>query len=219
VVGEELAKTDALLAAGTKPTGLYDAVTRDGKGPPGFEELDMPERLPADGPARGPATAKVTIHEWGDFQCPYTKRVEATMRDLVKEYGPRVRLVWHDMPLSNHPRALIGAQAAREAYAQKGAAGFWAMHDKLLDGDQTLTRDQLDGYATELKLDMPLWTSALVGDAHVAAIEADHEGPGLSGTPAFLIVPAGATKGFKVLGAQGIRAFEVRIDKALSHAK
>jgi protein-disulfide isomerase len=59
--------------------------------------------------------AQVTIHEWSDFQCPFCGRVEPTVQEMMKDYGEKVKFVWHDLPLPMHPKAPLAAEAAREA--------------------------------------------------------------------------------------------------------
>ena len=120
-----------LVDAGTKPEAVYDALTKDGKGPPEPERVAV-EALPAGDPARGPASARVTVHEFADFECPFCGRAEDTLKVVAKTYGDRVRFVWHDLPLPFHEHALPAATAAREAQKQKGDAAFWKLHDTLL---------------------------------------------------------------------------------------
>ena len=176
---------------------MYAALTKDGKGPPEPEKKDLPKSLPTNDPARGNMSAKVTIHEWSDFQCPFCGRVEPTVAQVMKDYGDRIKFVWHDLPLPMHPDAPLAAQAGREAYAQKGPSAFWSLHDKMFANQQKIKRDDLDGYAKDLNLNMDKWKSALDGSTHTAEIEADKKAgndDGISGTPAFIIVPSGATQ-------------------------
>ncbi len=69
---------------------------------------------------------------------------------------------------------------------------------------------------------MDKWKSALDGSTHTSEIEADKKAgndDGISGTPAFIIVPNGASNGYYVSGAQGYRKFRKLIEKALSEAR
>jgi protein-disulfide isomerase len=217
IIDEEIAKAQALLAKGVKPSDLYAALTKDGLGPAELEKKDVPA-LPSGDPQLGDANARVTVHEWADFQCPFCVRVEPTLQQIVKEYGSRVRLVWHDLPLAFHPDAKLAAEAAREAYAQKGSKGFWAMHDMLLANREHLKRSDLDGYATQLNLDPVRFAAALDGDAHAREIEGDEKAAadaGISGTPTFVIVSGNAKRGYVVSGAQGFPKFRKVIERAL----
>jgi protein-disulfide isomerase len=222
ILDEEIARAQDLLAKGTRSGDLYDALVRDGKEPPPPETRAIPAPLPANDPVRGSAGARVTIHEWSDFQCPFCEKVEPTVSQLLKDYGAQVRLVWHDFPLPMHRDALLAARAAREAYKQKGQRAFWAMHDTLFRHQDALTRDDLDGYARELTLDMDRWKAALDAGAHADEIEADSKAAddtGIRGTPGFLVVPGHGASGYFLGGAQSYAKFRKVIDRALAEAK
>jgi protein-disulfide isomerase len=225
LIHEELARAQALVDKGTKPDAVYDALLRDGQGAVDPEKKALPASIltaASHAPARGGAAAKVTVHEWSDFQCPFCKRVEPTLAQLADEYGSRIRIVWHDMPLPMHPDAPLAARAAREALAQKGEKAFWMLHDQLFAHQDELARGDLDGYARGLGLDMTKWSAALEGQAHQAEVDADREaadGMGIGGTPAFLIVAKGATDGYFLSGAQPYPRFRKLIERALTEAK
>jgi protein-disulfide isomerase len=222
IIEEEIRRAQGMLANGTKPGGLYEALVRDGKGAVEPEQKSMPSPFPAHDPARGNVASKVTVHEWSDFECPFCKRVEPTLERAVREYGAKVKLVWHDLPLPMHPDAPLAARAAREALAQKGERAFWAMHDAIFAQPAQLKRNDLDGYARGLGLDLVKWNAALDGDAHQADLDADKEaadGMGITSTPAFVIVAKGAQSGYFLSGAQGYAKFRKLIERALAEAK
>ncbi len=216
IIDEELKKAKALTDGGTKPEALYDALTKDGQPPP--EPAQVPvDALPTGDPARGPAGARVTVHEFADFQCPFCAHAEDTMKQIAKAYGDRVRFVWHDLPLPFHDRALPAARAAREARKQKGDTAFWKLHDTLLADRTKLSRSDLDDDARALGLDMTKWATALDGDGPKPEIDADGaaaEKLGLTGTPSFVIVGTGAKSGYTIEGARDIRTFRKLIDRA-----
>jgi protein-disulfide isomerase len=222
IIDEEIKKAQDLIAKGTKPGEVYEVLVKDGKGAPEPERKDVPRSLPNNDPARGNTSAKVTIHEWSDFQCPFCGRVEPTVEQVIKDYGDRIKFVWHDMPLPMHADAPLAAQAGREAYAQKGPSAFWALHDKMFANQQKLKRDDLDGYAKELNLNMDKWKAALDGSTHASEIDADKKAgndDAINGTPAFLIVPAGASSGYFINGAQSYGKFRKLIERALTESK
>ena len=219
IIDEEITKAQGLIAKGTKPSEVYDALTKDGKGPPEPEKKDLPKNLPTNDPARGNMHAKVVIHEWSDFQCPFCGRVEPTVAQVMKDYGDRIKFVWHDLPLPMHADAPLAAEAGREAYAQKGPKAFWDMHDKLFANQQKIKRDDLDGYAKDQGLNMDKWKAALDGSTHQAEIDAAKKSgnsAGINGTPAFIIAPVGATSGYFINGAQAYGKFRKVIELALA---
>jgi protein-disulfide isomerase len=204
VIDEEIAHAQALLAKGTPRAALYEALVKNGKTAP------LPEAravtAATKGPSKGGASATVVIQEFADFQCPFCKRVETTLTEVLADQGPSVKLVWRDLPLPMHASAQLAAEAAREAQRQKGNDGFWKMHDKLFAGQTTpgLDRAALDGYARELGLDIVAFDDAL--DQHtmapLVALDAkaarDAE---ITGTPGFVI------GGYFLSGAQAASKF------------
>ena len=136
---------------------------------------------------RGPAQSPVTVVEYGDFQCPNCGQAEPAVRELLAEFGD-VRYVWRHLPLRDvHPLAQLAAEAA-EAAGSQGA--FWAMHDVLLDNQDTLKPDQLVRHAADLGLDVERFTRELRKHEHAARVADDVESADLSGvrgTPTFFV--------------------------------
>jgi protein-disulfide isomerase len=218
VIDAQMQRARAKLQAGTPPAQLYEALTKDGKGPPEPDRVAV-AAIPADDPARGPASARVTVHEFGDFQCPYCAVAEQTVRHLASAYGDKVRIVWHDLPLSFHEHAVGAARAAREARRQGGEAAFWKLHDKMMENPRRVSRADLDEDAKAMGLDMKRWKTALDGDAYADALEADRRAAvalGLEGTPSFIVVGAGAAQGYVLMGAQPYARFRKLVERALA---
>lgn len=144
--------------------------------------------LEGDEPQRGPDDALFTIVAFGDYQCPFCKGSEETMKQLLDKYPGEIRVVWMNFPLPGHPHARPAATAALEARAQKGNAGFWEMHDRLFENQGALSRSDLERYAKEQGLNVRKFREALDTDKHTADIERDlalGEQLGFPGTPAF----------------------------------
>src|SRR5262249_14983607 len=151
-----------------------------------------------------------------DFQCPFCKRVEETLKRVRSDYGDKVRLVWKNEPLPFHPRALPAAELALEARAQKGDAGFWAAHDKLFESQPKLEDSDLEDVAKSLGLDVAKVKSAIATQRYKRAIDAEaDEADDLqaSGTPHFFI------NGRRLVGAQPYEKFQKLIDEELVKAK
>ena len=72
----------------------------------------------------GPDNALVTIVEFSDFQCPFCKRVEDTLKKVHETYGDKVRLVWKHEPLPFHPRAEPAAELAMMRLQGEGQQGL-----------------------------------------------------------------------------------------------
>ncbi|MEM1034186.1 MAG: thioredoxin domain-containing protein [Myxococcota bacterium] len=220
IIDQEIKKAEALVAKGTEKKDLYAAIIKNGKAPPPPEmkEVGAP---PDNAPKKGADKPKAVIHEFSDFQCPYCSRVNGTIKQIEKEYGDVVQIVWRHKPLPFHKDAPLAHAAAQEAYAQKGDEGFWAMHDKLFASqkDPGLKRPSLETFAEELGLDLGKFTSALDGNTHEAFVQAENEAStkaGVRGTPAFVIAPANNVgKGYFLSGAQPFGKFKKLIERAL----
>ena len=159
---------------------------------------------------RGNPKAPVMIVEFSDYQCPYCHQVEPTVTQLLAKYGDKVSLSYRDFPLTQiHSQAMISAEASRCALEQ---GKFWEYHDQLFTASK-LEKDDLIGYARNLKLDDKQFGSCLTSEKYKADIEKDEqEGrkAGISGTPGFFI------NGIALSGAQGQDAFARVIDEELA---
>jgi protein-disulfide isomerase len=217
IIDEEVVRAQGLLAKGIPASKLYAELVKDGKGAPEPERKTV--RRAASAPAKGNSKAKVVIQEFSDFQCPFCVRAEETIGQLMQEYGDRIQLEWRNTPLPMHADAPLAAQAALEAYKQKGADGFWKMHDRLFAGQKVqdgLKRPALEGYARALGLDLDKFKASLDTESHAAEVAADAQAAkdaGISGTPAFVI------NGYFINGAEPASKFRKVIDRALAEAK
>jgi protein-disulfide isomerase len=136
---------------------------------------------------RGPLDARVTVVEYGDFECPFCGRAEPQVRELLRDFSD-VRYVWRHLPLSDlHLRAEPAAEAAEAAAAQDA---FWPMHDLLLTHQDALETADLVGYAERLGLDAERFADDLDACLGAKRIAEDVEGAdlsGVTGTPTFFI--------------------------------
>ena len=167
----------------------------------------------ADTPTQGPDDAWVTLIEIGDFQCPYCKRVQPTLKGLREKYGDDLRFGFKHNALSIHSRAKPAAMAADCARDQ---GKFWEMHELLFENTRALQDAHLESYAQQLQLDLAQWKSCYKSNKHSARINAQQRevtSLGARGTPAFFI------NGRPLSGAQPQASFERIIDDELKKAK
>ncbi len=153
----------------------------------------------------------MVIEYFSDFQCPFCSRVRPTLEAVMRRNPGRIRLVWRDYPLPFHNNAMPAAEAAREALAQQGAAGFWRFYDTLFENQQHLERADLERYARDQGLNLARFRRALDDHTHQAAIRddmaaADATGASI-GTPAFFV------NGRFFAGAYPEEEFLQRIDR------
>jgi protein-disulfide isomerase len=163
-----------------------------------------------DDPAKGPANAPVTIVEFSDFECPYCSRVVPTLKKIEEHYGPKVRIVFRDLPLTQiHKNAAKAAEAGSCAHEQ---GKFWEMHDKLFANQASLSVDDLKKTALALGLEPQAFNTCLDSGRHTPEWQADAAeaaSVGVGSTPAFLV------NGRLLSGAQAYDNFVKVIDEEL----
>jgi protein-disulfide isomerase len=167
----------------------------------------------ADGPAKGPATAPVTIVEFSDFECPYCARVVPTLDQVKEKYGDQVRIVFRQFPLDMHPNAAKAAEAALCANEQ---GKFWEMHDAMFADQKKLAVADLKTTAGTLGLDAAAFGSCLDSGKHAAKVKEDMKAgvlAGVSGTPALFV------NGRFLNGAVPFEAIAEVVDDELARAK
>lgn len=165
-----------------------------------------------DDPVMGPATAKITIVEFSDFQCPFCGRAEPTIKQVMDTYKDNVRLVWKHQPLSFHPNAMPAAEAA-EAAREQGK--FWEMHDLMFANQAALSPTKYEEWATQIGLNMDQFKASIEAHKNQHRIQEDAAlgtASGATGTPTFLI------NGMVVVGALPFESFKQVIDAQLVKA-
>ena len=136
----------------------------------------------------GPATAPVTLVEYGDFECPHCGRAEPIVQGIRRYMGDQLRFVYRHFPLAEaHPHAETAAEAS-EAAAEFGK--FWPMHDILFRNQEALGLADLVRYAGTVGADPQKVASDLATGVHRSKVRADFRGgirSGVNGTPTFFI--------------------------------
>jgi protein-disulfide isomerase len=162
-------------------------------------------------PFEGPAEAPVTFVEFSDFHCPFCKRVQTTLKQVLEQYPGKVKHVYRNLPIDGlHPQARRAAEAALCARDQ---GKFWEYHDMLFARAPQAAPDDLRQYAVQLGLNKDDFNRCLAGGAYQSIVQHDlDEGGrlGVSGTPAFFI------NGRFVNGAQPLEKFVQMIDEELA---
>jgi diadenylate cyclase len=161
--------------------------------------------------ALGPATAPVTLVEYGDYECPYCGRMHPVVRELRERLGDRLRFVFRHFPLDSvHPHARRAAEAAEAAAAQ---GRFWEMHDLLYENRENLDDESLGRYADELGLDVARFEDDLSERRHAPRVREDRFGgerSGVEGTPTFFV------NGMRYEGSLELQALLAAVEDAAS---
>ncbi len=202
---------------------ITDPIPLDMQLPPPGTSADTPTNTPVnveigDSPFKGKEDAPVTIVEFSDYQCPYCgKFFTETLSLIDTNYikTGKVKFVYKDFPLNFHENAQKAAEAARCVGEQKGDAGYFKMHDKLYQNQESLGVENLKKWARELGVDGAKFDKCLDDGKFADAVKIEMaygQQLGVSGTPAFFI------NGKMLTGAQPYSAFQQVIDAELSAA-
>jgi protein-disulfide isomerase len=136
----------------------------------------------------GPADARVTLVEFGDYECPHCGALHPVIEAARKAFGGNLRFVFRHFPLrSSHPHALAAAKAA-EAAGEQGR--FWEMHQRLYQRQTQLEDEDLLRHARKIGLDEARFERELAARNHEVRIREDLASAsqsGASGTPSLFI--------------------------------
>ncbi len=136
----------------------------------------------------GPPSARRTLVEYGDFECPHCAAVYPIVKEVERELGDEVCIVFRNFPL---PRVHPHAEAAAETAEAAGMQGkFWLMHDRLFDHPEALSAADLRRLAVAIPLDMPTYDRDLESGATARRVAEDVESGtenGVVETPTFFV--------------------------------
>lgn len=162
-------------------------------------------------PALGNKDALLTIVEFADFGCPFSRDESFVVRSLAMAYPESVRFEYRDFPIDElHPQATAASEAGRCADEQRR---FWDYHDKLYANQDTLTEESYPRFAAELNLNVAEFNRCLASDRNLAKIQADVDAgiaAGVRGTPTFFL------NGTRIPGAIPEDIFRKIIDRFLT---
>ena len=125
--------------------------------------VELPPPVSRRDHQQGPATAPVTLVEYGDYECPYCGMAYPIVKEVQRRMRDQMRFVFRHFPLVQvHPHAESAAEAAEAAGAQ---GKFWEMHDTLYEHQRALEGSHLVLYAVSLGLDRERFIRELTSHA------------------------------------------------------
>jgi len=140
-----------------------------------------------DNPVLGNPDGDIAIVEWFDYNCPYCRKLEPELRQVVQDDG-KVRLVLKDWPILGP----VSVVAARMALACKYQNKYVQAHDALFGVSSRLTEPRIDELLKDAGIDLDrakhdLDANGKAIDAILARINAQAEGLNFRGTPSFIV--------------------------------
>src|ERR1700742_2480095 len=155
-----------------------------------------------DNPVFGNPDGDITIVEWFDFNCPYCRKLEPELRQVVQDDG-KVRLVMKDWPILGP----VSVAASRMALACKYQGKYDKAHDAMIGVSSKLTEPRIDELLAGAGVDVDrakadLAANAKAIDSMLARNNDTAEGLGFRGTPSFIVGK------FRVPGVLTMNQFE-----------
>lgn len=161
----------------------------------------------------GNKSAKITIVEYTDFQCPFCSRGYNTLEEVRKAYGDKVQVLVKNLPLPMHPMAMPAAKRFEALKLQSPEKGYAFYHDVFKNQDKLTNEKFLDAAVKKAGGNLPQVLKDMETDKVTALIKkdmAEAEKFGISGTPGFII------DGVSVRGAYPFDTFKKIIDRKLA---
>ncbi|OGR84576.1 MAG: hypothetical protein A2901_05985 [Elusimicrobia bacterium RIFCSPLOWO2_01_FULL_54_10] len=169
-------------------------------------------------PSQGPSSAKVTIVEYSDLQCPSCKVAYERMKadKIVESYSGKVRLVFKHRPFPNSHNWAMDAAVASVCARQQAPKAFWNMVDSIFVHQSSITPanfwDSISGYAKDSKLDLAVFKKCFDDKAALAEVNADMaeaDALGVAQTPTLFV------NGRAITGYPGPQNMRLLIDEFL----
>jgi protein-disulfide isomerase len=160
---------------------------------------------------QGDPEARLTLVEYGDYECPACIQGAPLTQQLVRAAGKRLCFVFRHFPMMQaHPKAELAAEAAEAAAAQ---GRFWPMHQQLFAQPHGLALPALTGYAAAIGLDMIRFKAEMADRIYTQRVQehrraGDHSG--VRATPAYFI------NGKRIDVSSGFDKLQARVQAALA---
>ena len=178
----------------------------------------------ASAPALGSNDAKVTIVEFGDYQCTWCHRWhEGTKDTLIADYvnTGKVRFLFKDFPI-NDLSDRASSLAAEASYCAADQGKYWEYHDEVYnnwEGENTgwVTRASLEQFAKDAGVtDISAFSDCLDSGKFTSVVRDNYNlarSIGLDATPSFIVLIQGETPQL-MRGAHPYSTFERVINEA-----
>ena len=193
--------------------GIGIGLTLNPESTPNDSSILNKENLMQGSAILGNPDAKITIVEFGDYQCTFCYKFhDETMKKIDQAYikTENVNFVYRDFPL-NGPQSILASEAS---YCAQKQNKFWEYHDTLYNnwgGENTgwITKNVLIGFANDIKLDLDIFSQCLENSEFKQKVLDNEQFAreiGIDATPSFLIF--NDSELYRIIGAQPFEKFE-----------
>lgn len=142
---------------------------------------------------KGNLESQVTLVEYSDFQCPACAAYYSLTKQLMEEFGDRIKFTYRHFPLRQiHINADLASRATEAAGKQ---SKFWEMHDLLFENQSSWSESRdadkiFEGYASKIGLNVEQFKSDIKSKEVAEKVQKDYESgvaSGVNGTPTFFL--------------------------------
>lgn len=158
-------------------------------------------------------SAKITVLEFGDYQCPACGAAHPIVKNIIADYKNKINFVYRHFAFLGQ-ESTWAAEAAECAGEQRK---FWEYHNYLYEHQNgenkgAFSKDNLKGFAKNFSLNTEQFNLCLDTDKYSQKISndrSDGDGLGVNSTPTFFI------DGEKSAGVLNYETFKAKIEPKL----
>lgn len=163
-------------------------------------------------------STRVTLVEYGDFQCPACKSFFPIVKQIKEEYKDKITFQFRHFPLTQiHPNAFAAHRAAEAAGRQEK---FFEMHDLLYENQDAWAQASnptqiFENYASQLGLNIEQYKTDVASESASDTINADvklGQQIGANSTPTFTL------NGEKIDNPKSLEEFKKLLDEAIRNS-
>jgi protein-disulfide isomerase len=179
--------------------------------------------------ALGSKTAKVTMVEFGDYQCEFCARFHnETIDDIIANFVDtgHIRYLFKDYVINDGPTDKASKLAAEASYCAADQGKYWEYHNELYsnskgENSKWIAKESLEHFAVNIKIpNQGQFSDCLESHKHANTVNKNNDLAnriGLQATPTFVLV-SNNTVPLAVQGAQPYQVFEQAITQVLTNA-
>jgi protein-disulfide isomerase len=213
------------LTGGGNTWGTKPAVNTNVNGNTNEPAANVLEKMPPitdQDHVRGDLTkAKLVMVEYSDYECPYCKNFQATLKSVASSYGSDIAWIYRHFPLSFHENAQKESEAAECVASLGGNDAFWKYSDLLYERTASngtgFSLDKLGPLAKEVGVDEAKFKKCLDAGTFTKKVQDDQAGgsaAGIDGTPGTIVVTKDGRTSI-ITGAQAEATVKSTIDALL----
>jgi protein-disulfide isomerase len=184
-------KQSEIVDAGNTEAAILQNVTTH------FAQEPIKVQIAADTPMEGNKDAKVTIHEFADFQCPACAQASLRIRELMKDYSKYIKVYYQHYPLDNTINPVLKNQihvnagmAAKAGVCANAKGKFWEFANNVFDHQDALSKEMVVKTASDYGMDATEFTACMEAPETTQKVKDDlarGKAAGVSSTPSLYV--------------------------------